>query len=290
MKTNINAIIQTKNGSTLVLEFPHSIYDLYEKLQSVGICQSPHRIQLSDEDGDNVRVKLYSECELGKHLLLTLSERNTLADANLLAFIVDNAREEIRPALEQSILRDQYGSMEEVVAATRQLLYDSGPVKAVFYCPLVGTLLEKDEEGDEYESPVDGHFLRAYEWDVAEALKIDQATDESDMAEYFDEDAGIKAKLVSAKWSVESYRGRLFGKIECSLKEPLTEAEAGILTDWITGQNSDGYGEHFEQHPIQTEDGDLYVSFWNSGNNYSIMTHEELDDYIDCPSIEMGGM
>ena len=290
MKTNINAIIQTKNGSTLVLEFPYGIYDLYEKLQSVGICQSPHRIPLSDEDGDDVRVKLYSESELGKHLLLTLSERNTLADANLLAFIVDNAREEIRPALEQSILRDQYGSMQEVVNAARQMLYDSGPVKAVFYCPLVGTLLEKDEEGDEYESPVDGHFLRAYEWDVAEALKIDQATDESDMAEYFDEDAGIKAKLVSAKWSVESYRGRLFGKTECSLKEPLTEAEAGILTDWITGQNSDGYGEHFEQHPIQTEDGDLYVSFWNSGNRYSIMTHEELDNYIDRPSIEMGGM
>lgn len=143
MKTNINAIIQSKNGSTLVLEFPHSIYDLYEKLQSVGICQSPHRIQLSDEDGDNVRVKLYSECELGKHLLLTLSERNTLADANLLAFIVDNAKEEIRPALEQNILRNQYGSMQEVVNAARQMLYDSGPVKAVFYCPLVGTLLER---------------------------------------------------------------------------------------------------------------------------------------------------
>ena len=180
--------------------------------------------------------------------------------------------------------------MQEVVNAARQMLYDSGPVKAVFYCPLVGTLLEKDEDGDEYESPVDGRFLRAYEWDISEALETDQATDESDMAEYFDEDAGIKAKLVSAKWSVESYRGRLFGKIECSLKEPLTDAETGILTNWITGQNSDGYGEHFEQHPIQTEDGDLYVSFWNSGNNYSIMTHDELDGYIDRPRMEMGGM
>ena len=48
MKTNINAIIQSKNGSTLVLEFPHSIYDLYEKLQSVGICQSPHENNISD--------------------------------------------------------------------------------------------------------------------------------------------------------------------------------------------------------------------------------------------------
>ena len=274
----------------MVLDFPRSIYDLYEKLQSVGICQSPHRIPLSDEDGNDVRVKLYSESELGKHLLLTLSDRNTLADANLLAFIVDNAREEIRPALEQNILRNQYGSMREVVNAARQMLYDSGPVKAVFYCPLVGTLLEKDEDGDEYESSVDGIFLRKYEWDISEALETDQATDESDMAEYFDEDAGIKAKLVSAKWSVESYRGRLFGKIECSLKESLTDAEAGILTDWITGQNSDGYGEHFEQRPIQTEDGELYVSFWNCRSNYSIMTHDELDDYIDRPNIEMGGI
>lgn len=290
MKSNINAIIQSRNGSTVVLDFPRSIYDLYEKLQSVGICQSPHRIPLSDEDGNDVRVKLYSESELGKHLLLTLSDRNTLADANLLAFIVDNAREEIRPALEQNILRNQYGSMQEVVNAARQMLYDSGPVKAVFYCPLVGTLLEKDEDGDEYESSVDGIFLRKYEWDISEALETDQATDESDMAEYFDEDAGIKAKLVSAKWSVESYRGRLFGKIECSLKEPLTDAETGILTNWITGQNSDGYGEHFEQQPIQTEDGDLYVSFWNCRDNYSIMTHDELDEYIDRPSMEMGGM
>ena len=290
MKSNINAIIQSKNGSTLVLDFPRSIYDLYEKLQSVGVCQSPHRIPLSDEDGDDVRVKLYSESELGKLLLLTLSDRNTLADANLLTFIVDNAREELRPALEQNILRNQYGSMQEVVNAARQMLYDSGPVKAVFFCPLVGTLLERDEDGDEYESPVDGRFLRGYEWDISEALETDQATDESDMAEYFDEDAGIKAKLVSAKWSVESYRGRLFGKIECSLKEPLTDAETAILADWITGQNSDGYGEHFEQHPIQTEDGDLYVSFWNSGNNYSIMTHDELDGYIDRPRMEMGGM
>ena len=290
MKSNISAIIQSKNGNTLVLDFPRSIYDLYEKLQSVGVCQSPHRIPLSDEDGDDVRVKLYSESELGKHLLLTLSDRNTLADANLIAFIVDNAREEIRPALEQNILRNQYGSMQEAVNAARQMLYDSGPVKAVFYCPLVGTLLEKDEDGDEYESPVDGRFLRGYEWDISEALETDQATDESDMAEYFDEDAGIKAKLVSAKWSVESYRGRLFGKIECSLKEPLTDAETAILTDWITGQNSDGYGEHFEQHPIQTEDGDLYVSFWNCRDNYSIMTHDELDGYIDRPRMEMGGM
>lgn len=76
----INAIIENKDGGTLVLDFPRSIYDLYEKLQSVGIRQSPHQITLSDEDGNDVRVKLYSEDEIGKHLLLTL---NTLYAKNV---------------------------------------------------------------------------------------------------------------------------------------------------------------------------------------------------------------
>ena len=56
----INAVIESKDGGTLVLDFPRSIYDVYEKLQSVGIRQSPHQITLSDEEGDDVRVKLYT--------------------------------------------------------------------------------------------------------------------------------------------------------------------------------------------------------------------------------------
>lgn len=282
----INAIIESKDGGTLVLDFPRSIYDVHEKLQSVGIRQSPHQITLSDEDDDAVRVKLYSEDEIGKHLLLTLKEQNSLADANMLAFMVDNAKPDFRSKLEHNLLHDQYGSMQEVTDAIKQMLYESGPVKVVFYCPLVGNIDEGD--GDYYT--VGNRYLQDFRWAIEDALEKDSATDELDMAEFFDEDDGVKAKLVSAKWGVETYRGRLFGRIECSLKEELTGAETEILTDWISGQNSDGYGEHFEQQPIDTEDGDLYVSFWNSGDNYSIMTRDELDEYIDNQGMTMGGM
>ena len=127
----INAIIESKDGGTLVLDFPRSIYDVYEKLQSVGIRQSPHQITLSDEDGADVRVKLYSKDEVGKHLLLTLNEQNSLADANMLAFMVDNAKTDFRSKLEQNLLHDQYGSMQEVTDAIKQMLYESGPIKAV---------------------------------------------------------------------------------------------------------------------------------------------------------------
>ena len=47
-------------------------------------------------------------------------------------------------------------------------------------------------------------------------------------------------------------------------------------------------GEHFEQQPIDTEDGDLYVSFWNSGDDYAIMTQDELDAYIESQGMKMG--
>ena len=52
----INAIIESRDGGTLVLDFPRNIYDGYEKLQSVGIRQSPHKITPSDEDGHMGRL------------------------------------------------------------------------------------------------------------------------------------------------------------------------------------------------------------------------------------------
>jgi len=77
----ITAIIRNKEN-TLVLDFPRSIYDLYEKLQSVGIMKSPKQIPLTDNEDEDIGVKLFSESDFGQHLLLTLNEKNSIADAN----------------------------------------------------------------------------------------------------------------------------------------------------------------------------------------------------------------
>lgn len=79
----ITAVIRNKEN-TLVLELPHSIYDIYEKLQSIGIMQPPKQIPLTDNEGEDIGVKLFSESDFGQHLLLTLNEKNTIADANML--------------------------------------------------------------------------------------------------------------------------------------------------------------------------------------------------------------
>ena len=60
------------------------------------------------------------------------------------------------------------------------------------------------------------------------------------------------------------------------LKEPLADEEMEDLQDYLHGQFSDGWGEGFEQRPIDVEDGEIYVSFWNNGNFWSVMTEEEL--------------
>ena len=139
----ITAIIRNKEN-TIVLELPHSIYDIYEKLQSIGIMQPPKRIPLTDNEDEDIGVKLFSESDFGQHLLLTLNEKNTIADANMLTLVIGAASEDIKEELEQNILYDQYGSMDEVISAVRQMTQDAGPVKAVFFCPLIGNIDEGD--------------------------------------------------------------------------------------------------------------------------------------------------
>lgn len=281
----ITAVIRNREN-TLVLDFPRSIYDLYEKLQSAGIMKSPKQIPLTDSEDEDIGVKLFSDNDFGNHLLLTLSKDNSLADANLLTYIVQNASEDIKETLEQDILYDQYGSMNEVVAAVRQMTQDAGPVKAVFFCPLVGNI----DEGDGDMFTVGDSYLADSVDEIADALNRYTANDENDMATYYNEDDGIKEKLTSAVWSVELHGGRLFGRIDCSLKEPLTTEETERLREWITGQCADGLGEGFEQQPIDTMDGELFVSFWNSGDDYAMMTEDEFEDHLQNTEMTIGGM
>mgnify|MGYP000919173862 FL=1 len=281
----ITAIIRNKEN-TLVLDLPHSIYDIYEKLRSIGIVQPPKQIPLTDNEDEDIGVKLFSDNDFGNHLLLTLSEDNSLADANLLTYIVQNASEDIKEALEQDILYDQYGSMNEVVAAVRQMTQDAGPVKAVFFCPLIGNI----DEGDGDMFTVGDSYLADSADEISDALNRYTANDENDMATYYNKDDGVSEKLTSAVWSVELHGDRLFGRIDCSLKEALTAEEMEDLRDWLTGQCSDGLGEGFEQQPIDTMDGELFVSFWNSGDDYAMMTESEFEEYLQQNEMHMGGM
>ena len=116
-----------------------------------------------------------------------------------------------------------------------------------------------------------------YKDEILAAIEKMNLPDERDrgLMVYFHGDQAVAQKVYSAHPTVEEYEGELWGVMEVKLRGRLTEAETKTLTDFITGQYSDGYGESLEQRPIKTADGDIYVSFWDS-EGFSIQTEQEL--------------
>lgn len=95
--------------------------------------------------------------------------------------------------------------------------------------------------------------------------------------------------MLYAEWTVENRNGNLYGKISCYFREPITEEETERLKDTITGQNSDGFGEGFEQHPIRVDSEDIYVSFWDY-DDYFLKTRAEMDEYLQKNDINIEGI
>ena len=125
------------------------------------------------------------------------------------------------------------------------------------------------------------------EEEIREKLKAEQ--EETEMTGYVGEQANIEDKLVYAEWSVETRNGNLYGKISCYFRESLTDEETERLKRTITGQNSDGFGESFEQHPVRVDSDDIYVSFWDD-KDYFLKTSSEMDEYLQQGDIKMGGI
>lgn len=272
----IKATITGKDGTALKRELPTDIHQLYYDMREAGIHKLSRDIQLKDDT--DVRVELSAESKIGNRLLRVFGENDTLADANTIAFAVSNAREEILDELEQNIIHNQYLTKEALLDGIRDMTQAAGPVKLTFYCPLVGQL--DDGEYDEYIDVGSG-FLAAYQDQIEQAIANEQAPEMGDMAQYMGGNPGVAAKLMSAVWTVEEVDGKLLGRIDCHLKEPLTPEEMADLQDEILGQCSDGLGEGFEQRPISTDEGDLYVSYWNSEDDYFLCTADELDEHME---------
>ena len=280
----IKVKITNKAGAELKRELPTDIHQLYYDMREAGISKPPKNILLH-EDKD-VEVKLSSDSEIGNRLLRVFSKNDTLFDANTVAFAVSSAREEILTDLEQNIVHNQYLTKEMLFDDIQAMTQAAGPIKLTFYCPLVGQL--DDGECDEYIDVGSG-FLAAYQDQIEQGIADEQAPEMGDMAQYLGDDPGVADKLMSAVWTVEDMDGRLLGRIDCHLKEPLTDSELASLRDEILGQCSDGLCEGFEQRPIETDEGDLYVSYWNSSDDYFLCTEDELDEHPE-PHQGMGGM
>ena len=282
----INAIINNKD-KTAVVEFPMDLYKLYQDLHEIGFQGGPHRVKLTDNEKDDIRVKLFSDNDFGNHLVLLFNKNDTLEDVHTVVGAITIAPDEVKEQLEEYILHDQLDTKEELYDLLTELKEAEAPIVTTFYCPLTGQIHDEEDGG---MNDVDGRFLSDYISEIEEKLEHEQNPD-FEIADYITDHPTANAKLKMARWSVEEIGGVLYGRIDCRSAEAFTPEEIEAIKDGISGQNSDGFGEGFEQREISTDEGDLYVSFWHSGDDYFIHTQEEMDEYINQGNgLKIGGM
>ena len=290
----MNAII-SKSDRTAHVQLPVGRKQLSGALSYLGANHtSDYDLKYNEENKDGLKVSL--ECfgvvenAIAKALPVGL-RFNTLNDALTL---MGNLPYQNRREVENTIKVDGLESFEQF----NKMLVDAYPqsVTTKYYCPLTIQVHSRDSYGDIDEDGYeeDAEFAARHEDLIRQKMLEYNASDEVNMAEYFHGNNGVSEKLRSAEWDFERRNGELYGCITVLTAGPLTEDEEQDLKDWISGQNSDGLGEGFEQQEIYFDGtrygGFMYVSLWNYGDDYYIDNETEFEDRLANQGMTMGGM
>ena len=249
---------------------------MYDKFQDWGINAPLFNLHVSDMRADDAPIRLISDSDVGNALINLLDDRDSLYDVRQVDSDISGIRDELKEEVEQNLVYEQYQSIDHLYREIKGMLKDLAINKVSFYCPLTGNL--NDHDGDYSETF--GYTINCNAYRIEEALETYQTRDIC-MAQYMSKHAYIEDKLVFAEWNVEEVRGTLYGRIDCYISEDLTHDETERLREAVCGQNSDGFGEGFEQHEIEIDEGDLYVSFWNCHDSYFLETEDEFYDRIE---------
>ena len=154
-----------------------------------------------------------------------------------------------------------------------------------FYCPLEITRIEDDrgvedygiissDEAIDYKNSING-FISGFTMPEEK---------ERGLMHWYNGDGSVDQKVRSAFMSVEERDGELVGVITTQIYGQLTHDELEEFREYCSGQLSDGAGESLEQRPIKTPNGEIYVSFWNSDDDWSLQTDKEME-YSSCENL-----
>ena len=273
------------SGQEETFDIATEYHALMQKSTARGTRVSPFGWRVKQMLDPNAAVHLHADSDVGNALLRLLEGSDSLYDLCIIDEGVSHVREEFRDEIEQNLLYDQYRSVDELFSDIKAHMKESATSKMSFYCPLTAYINDHDNEYCDADSQdlVNNQEL------IAEAI-ADEQSRELNMATYVSDHANLGEKLVFIEWDVEEIQGALYGRIDCYLSEGLSEDEIGRLKDAIEGQNSDGLGEGFEQKEIYIDEGDLYVSYWHSGDDYFLYDDAEMEDYLSHgKGMSMGG-
>ncbi len=164
------------------------------------------------------------------------------------------------------------------------------------YCPLAVTLYVRNRWGDLDEDGYkeDGCFAARYADKIRQKMREFNAEDGDNMADYYSGNNSLRMKLRSVVWDFCIRNNELFGCITVETVGTLSAEQEQELKEWIKGQNSDGLGESFEQHEIRIDGGyqlgEIYVSLWNSCDDYFIDNEDEFTKRLETQRMMIGSM
>lgn len=161
------------------------------------------------------------------------------------------------------------------------------------FSPLAANLFTRHEWGySDQPQEIDAYDLCEYEKLLRDFLKKESLEFEGErvLAPYLNNKL-LERKVYSMTPTVEEWDGKLWGVLEVQAYGELSEGELEELKEEWAGQCSDGFGEGFEQRSIEVDNGEMYVCFWQPGNNFVIQTEQELKSgQSQGFGIRMGGM
>ena len=148
-----------------------------------------------------------------------------------------------------------------------------------FYCPLEINREPECWDDGEYEK-ISSYEASAYEAEINRFIKDFTMPEEKErgLMHWYNHSDSINEKVRSAFMSVKERDGELVGVITAQINGQLTDEELEEFRDYCSGQLSDGAGESLEQRSIKTPNGNIYVSFWNSDDSWSLRTEEEMNE------------
>ena len=270
----MNAII-SKGDKTAHVQLPVERKQLAGALSYLGVNHtSDYDLKYNEENKDGLKVSLECFGVVENAIAKALPVGFRFHTLNESLTLMGNLPYQSRREVENTIKVDGLDSYEQL----NRMLTEAYPqsVTTKYYCPLTiqvhGTNSWDEVDEDGYEE--DSAFAARHEDVIRQCFAEYNSIDENNMAEYFDGNNGVSEKLRSAEWGFERRNGELYGCITVQTAGPLTEEEEQDLKEWISGQNSDGLGEGFEQREIYFEGGHrgafMYVSFWSPDDDYFI--------------------
>lgn len=150
-------------------------------------------------------------------------------------------------------------------------------VETRLYCPLTFRV-DPDDPYDDYDEVDSANYIN-YDNEINAAVRADLYSDEDavrrGLAAYFHNE-NLDPKVLSAMPGVETCNGDIYGVIIVKSYGELNKVEMMDLIDDLTGQLADGFGEGFEQREIRLGGDSVYISFWDSDDDYFLKPESEV--------------